>query len=61
MGSLIAIICCLLMFGAAFLVIALAVKYGVLWAVQALSEDELNKLNQFKQFKREFGLPDRFE
>ncbi|MCX2454881.1 hypothetical protein [Lacticaseibacillus nasuensis] len=49
MGSLIAIFWYLLMFGAAFLVIALAVKYGVLWAVRALSEDELNKLNRFKR------------
>lgn len=50
MGSLIAIIWYLLMFGAAFLVIVLAVKYGVTWAVRTLSEDELNKVNRV--FKR---------
>ncbi|WP_390409037.1 hypothetical protein [Lacticaseibacillus jixiensis] len=39
-----------LLFGLAFLVIALGVKYGIIWAVRALTDDDLAKVSRrFKQ------------
>lgn len=39
-----------LLFGLAFLVIALGVKYGIIWAVRSLADDDLAKVSRrFKQ------------
>lgn len=50
MGSLIFLVSYLLLAAIVFFLIAFGVKYGILWAVHALSEDDLTKLGKF--FKR---------
>lgn len=50
MSSLILLISYVLLAAIIFFLIAFGVKYGILWAVRAMSEDDLTKLGKF--FKR---------
>lgn len=46
MFSVISLVLYLMMIAVFFFVIAFAVKYGILWAVRALSEDQLAKIGR---------------
>jgi hypothetical protein len=50
MGTAFGLIYYLIALGLGFLIIALGVKYGILWALRALSDDDLAKMGRV--FKR---------
>ena len=50
MGTAFGLFYYLIALGLGFLIIALGVKYGILWALRALSDDDLAKMGRV--FKR---------